>query len=173
MKKWAIEKLNNHKGMKGLKHNSETILKMKAKAKLRGNNGISEQLKGIPRPKNVLEKMKATMFKKGQIAINKGKPNFKIRGENNHNWKGGISKTNARKHIMMTLEYKLWRRGIFERDNYTCVWCGIRGAILQADHIKPWALFPELRFALDNGRTLCKECHKTTYTYGAKSIKKF
>ena len=64
--KWSTEKLKNHKGMTGKSHNIETIEKMKIKAKLRGNNGISEQLKGKPRPSYVKEKMKATMFKKGQ-----------------------------------------------------------------------------------------------------------
>lgn len=136
------------------------------------NRRNADKLIGIPRPIEVVEKMKATMFKKGQTPFNKGKPMLHRRGEKHHNWKGGISKTNSRRHIMMTLEYKLWRRGVFERDDWTCIWCGLRGDVLHADHIKPWALFPELRFALDNGRTLCVECHKTTDTYGSKSIKK-
>lgn len=55
-----------------------------------------------------------------------------------------------------------WRKEIFVRDDYTCQMCGKRGGYLEADHIKPWAYFPELRFDLDNGRTLCRPCHNTT-----------
>jgi hypothetical protein len=88
-----------------------------------------------------------------------------IRGEKHPNWKGGTTTINQR--IRKSIEYRLWREAVFERDNYTCVWCGKRGGELNADHIKPFAYFPELRFAIDNGRTLCVPCHKTTDTYGS------
>lgn len=89
------------------------------------------------------------------------------RGENHPNWQGG--KTALIQKLRNSTEYKLWREAVFKRDNYTCVWCGdSRGGNLNADHIKPFALFPELRFAIDNGRTLCEPCHWTTDTFGAK-----
>lgn len=103
-----------------------------------------------------------------------GKPNFKLRGENHPLWKGGITSINMK--IRTSIEYKIWRRSIFERDRYTCIWCGVKSGngkaiIIHADHIKPFALFPELRFAIDNGRTLCIDCHKTTDSYAGR-IKK-
>lgn len=59
-------------------------------------------------------------------------------------------------------EAKTWRKAIFVRDDYTCQVCNVRGTYLEADHIKPWAYFPELRFELSNGRTLCRACHDKT-----------
>ena len=61
-----------------------------------------------------------------------------------------------------------WRRDVFQRDNYTCRFCGKVGGKLNADHIKPFSLFPELRFDINNGRTLCVVCHRKTDTYGLK-----
>ena len=58
-----------------------------------------------------------------------------------------------------------WRKAVFERDNYTCQFCKTRGGTLNADHIKPYCDYPELRFELTNGRTLCIDCHKKTDTY--------
>lgn len=82
-------------------------------------------------------------------------------------------KTSLQKTIRESKPYKEWRTSIFTRDDFRCVLCKTGGRI-QADHIKPFALYPELRFNLDNGRTLCIECHKKTDTWGGRvlSIKK-
>lgn len=155
--------------MLGLKHSEETKRKMRESAILRGDCGGAAKLKGRERPVEVLEVMKKTMFKKGQAPANKGKPNFKMRGENHPNWRGGT--TPLKRALRMTLEYKLWRRAVFERDDFTCVLCGVRGVLLHADHIKPFSKYPELRTAIDNGRTLCVPCHKGTDTWGFRKEK--
>lgn len=90
-----------------------------------------------------------------------------VRGNNHHNWTGG--KSNNRNKYIMSFIYRLWRKQVFERDNYTCVICGQIGGDLQADHIKPWCEYPDLRYEIDNGRTLCKKCH---YKIGWNIFKK-
>jgi endogenous inhibitor of DNA gyrase (YacG/DUF329 family) len=59
-----------------------------------------------------------------------------------------------------------WRIAVFERDNYICQRCNIRGGRLQAHHKKPYKEYPDLRYDLNNGETLCIDCHKNTETYG-------
>lgn len=92
-----------------------------------------------------------------------------IRGQNHYNWKGGI--TPKLQAIRNSQKYKNWRQSIFERDNYTCQGCFRRGYKLNADHIKSFAEYPDLRFELSNGRTLCIDCHKKTSNYaGRKNV---
>ena len=86
-------------------------------------------------------------------------------GPNSNNWKGGISGENSR--IRSSKEYAEWRKAVFQRDRFTCIICGHRSKYdyrkgekcdIRADHIKPFCKFPELRFDVDNGRTLCLPC---------------
>ena len=94
------------------------------------------------------------MSKEHRIKISKANS-----GENSYRWKGGITDKNNK--IRKNVEYRLWREAIFTRDNWTCQMCQKRGGQkIHADHIKPFSVFPELRFAIDNGRTLCEDCHK-------------
>jgi len=78
----------------------------------------------------------------------------------------GISTENEK--IRRSKQYREWRKLVYERDNYTCVECGKHGGQLNADHIKPFAFYPDDRFKLENGKTLCLDCHKNTPTYGLK-----
>ena len=81
-------------------------------------------------------------------------------GSKNPNWKGGIwlSKLKVYTHYKNS-EYKTWRERVFRRDNYTCQECGIRGVFLHPHHIKSYTYYPEYRYDVDNGITLCVPCH--------------
>ena len=80
------------------------------------------------------------------------------KGSNHWNWQGGKTSVNAR--IRHSPEMKEWRTQVFIRDKYTCCRCKKIGGRLNADHIKPFYRFPELRFEISNGRTLCLKCHR-------------
>lgn len=103
-------------------------------------------------------KVTAGCFKRGHSPWNKDKNFPHVSGDKNVNWKGGITPIN--KAIRESSQYAIWRKSVFERDGYTCVECKKIGGFLQADHIKPFCLYPSLRFDINNGRTLCKPCHK-------------
>jgi len=78
--------------------------------------------------------------------------------EMNPNWKGGISTKN---HLIRTsIQAQLWKQAVLARDNWTCQHCGRRGGDMHVHHIKAFATYIELRFAIDNGITLCSSCHR-------------
>lgn len=114
-------------------------------------------------------------------------------GENSPNWRGG--KRGVNHSIRTSTQYKEWRMSIFERDNFTCKECKRKGGwckeskesiVLNADHVKPFSLIVRENFIttledarncielwdLDNGQTLCAECHRKTPTFGGLALKK-
>ena len=133
-------------------------------------------------------------FKKGFIPYNKGKKrldmvgntfrngkyhseNTKIKmynssrkGESSPFWRGGTTKESLA--ARSSFKYRLWRKAVFERDNYTCQECKRKEEVsgkLNAHHIKAFSIYKELRLMLSNGITLCEECHRKTDTYLWKS----
>ena len=106
-----------------------------------------------------------------QSKIRRGRPAPWVAGKNCHFWRGGI--TEEHKALRMSLAYRQWRTAVFTRDDYTCQACKQRGVKLQADHELPFSLYPDLRFEVLNGRTLCIPCHKKTPTYGRNKIAEY
>ena len=131
-----------------------------------------QRIKNFNQGKKLSEETKQRMSKS-----HKGKRCLFNVGINNHNWKGGISKLNN--IIRNIFEYRQWRDDVYTRDKFTCQECGnkrnyYKGIKLHAHHIKPFsnifqyyeittleeALNCEELWNINNGITLCKECHK-------------
>ena len=126
-----------------------------------------------PNPRYWLGKKLSRKHKK---AISKGHIGL-FRGDKNPAWKGGISLLEAR--IRRSFKYRQWRSDVFTRDNYICQECGYeKGGILEAHHIKPFAviiaeyniktleeaLVCEELWNINNGITFCKFCHRKINT---------
>lgn len=84
------------------------------------------------------------------------------KGKDHPAYKGNNRKTDEAIH-RQRYEYAQWRKKVFVRDNFTCQKCGTEDAEFHAHHIKPWADYPELRYEVNNGLTVCKECHETIH----------
>lgn len=106
----------------------------------------------------------------------------KISGENSHMWLGGLTPEMSR--IRNSFKYRQWRSDVFTRDEYICQDCGLKGCgNLNADHTKPFsaiikennietleqAMECDELWNINNGRTLCEDCHRKTDTYGGKA----
>lgn len=98
-----------------------------------------------------------TQIKKGQ-QLKKGHTG--MRGDSNPKWKGG--------------RYNYLKNQAKNRDDHTCQVCGLKDVeIMEVDHIKQKAEFPELQYDLDNLMTLCPNCHRRrTITFLKRWISK-
>lgn len=97
------------------------------------------------------------------------------RGDKNPAWIDGRS--NVTRQVRKCFRYRQWRSDVFTRDDFTCVFCGVRGTYLEADHFPKsfstifsdneiksleTALACEEFWDINNGRTLCRKCHDAT-----------
>lgn len=124
--------------------------------------------------KDISEKMKGNRngFKKGMIAwakdkkfteehrknISKGHKGVLL-GEKHHNWLHDRSKLKVQNRRNDSA-YCAWRREVWLRDNFKCKIGNpdCKGRI-EAHHILKWSDYPELRYKINNGITLCHFHH--------------
>jgi hypothetical protein len=95
--------------------------------------------------------------------------------ENTSNWKGG--KSSEYEKLKRSKEWKLWRKAVFERDNYTCQICHFRSGKgkhhidLHPHHLESASKYPEFRLCLDNGLTVCANCHGKIHSINFRNRK--
>lgn len=172
----------------GKKHSEERKEKIRQKAVGRKHSKESNKKKGNwSRGKTYKEIYgnKSDLEKKKRSEAHKGRPKSlearkKISGKNHYNWKGGISPLVMK--IRSCIKYHKWRLNVYQRDSYTCVNCHQIGSKLEAHHVKSFAdiinenkvdtmnkaLNCKELWNIDNGITLCKNCHKLTDSYKNK-----
>ena len=126
-------------------------------------------------PPEMIEKLKKSHLGKKtplQIREKMSKAQLKIDSNNDINWNGFTTPLYQR--IRKSPEYLKWRYDVFRRDNLTCVLCGKNKCYVEADHY-PKKFSEILRknnitfledslncqelWDINNGRTLCKDCH--------------
>lgn len=100
-------------------------------------------------------------------------------GENHHNYNPNLTNEDrlklSRHDIENIQNIKKWRREVYRRDNYTCQICCKRNGFgktiyLNAHHLNGWSWCVEGRFDINNGITLCKDCHNLFHgVYGNKN----
>lgn len=79
-------------------------------------------------------------------------------GENNPSWDHSKS-DEEREKTRRIPEYREWASKVYERDGYSCQYCGYRGGDFHAHHIHPYSTHPHRRTDISNGVTLCRTCH--------------
>lgn len=127
--------------------------------------GVSNPLKN----KAILQKVSDTCEKKYGVKYYVMTQRFS--GESSPRWKGGVARQRSER---FTYDYIVWRKNVFDRDLYTCQCCKRKNhkgnndtVYLNAHHIFNWKDNPNLRFNIDNGITLCTDCHNKFHSkYG-------
>lgn len=158
-----------NKGLKGIHVSPETEFK-RGDRRLVGNKsrlGKPPWNKGKSLSEETKRKISQSLM---------GRPTGRTGSKSNF-WKGGKSSEYTK--LKNSLAWKNWRRSVFERDDYTCQECGERNykgngksVWIHPHHIKSRTEFPELQFDVNNGITLCRDCHRKTHNYGIKAVRR-
>lgn len=133
------------------------------------NRGLPSPLKGIPRDPEIGKRVSSTklsrQFKHSDETKRKMSANRKGKraGEAAHQWihdRSKLKRYNDVSKDRRSYAYAFWRKSVWLRDNFKCkinnAECAGR---IEAHHILGWAEYPELRYEINNGITLCHGHH--------------
>lgn len=81
----------------------------------------------------------------------------KYTGSSNSNWKGAQIPDEVRQR--RSYDTKIWREACLKRDDFKCTLCG-SAEKLHVHHILEFADYPERRWDINNGKTVCVFCHE-------------
>lgn len=104
-----------------------------------------------PRPKQPITTFKHQKFCCKPCADKHG---VRYRGPDNVLYRRDALRRNKRRG-----EHKAWAQKVISRDGAICQRCGASEVELHAHHIKPFETYPDLRYVVENGLTLCAPCH--------------
>ena len=143
------------------------------------NSPKTEFKRGNLKSKNAYKFQKGSKVNIGRIPWNKGEKGLQVAwnkglkgylaGKKHWQWKGGITPENTK--IRNSTEIRLWRKSVFQKDNWICQKCKERkSGKLRSHHILNFAEYPKLRTSIENGITFCKNCHEEFHDkYGKKN----
>lgn len=83
----------------------------------------------------------------------------KLRLAQKKRYENHVYKTDESKLARVKPEYKFWREQVYNRDDWTCQKCHIKGGKLHPHHIRNFSEFTDLRYDVSNGITLCTTHH--------------
>lgn len=170
MRKFSPEALANIRAAAARRRGESHFVSVETIAKIKARNGSPESVehfrkKGIERYSNPQER--AAQAERRRQYLRLPGTRLKLSEAMIKSWdrRLGIGVRNNRRpqEHSFTFEYREWRTAVFTRDCYTCQECGKLGSSvrLEAHHLKSWHNYPELRYEISNGITLCAQpCHK-------------
>jgi len=161
-------------------------IKRNADPEYRKKQSIAQR--GKKRSKEARMKMSLAQRERFKDPEERKKCGRRLVGKANGMYKDG--RTTLAYSLRHCKKYEIWRKAVFERDNYTCQLCKKVGGELEAHHIRPFSIIleeflkkysqfspvedKEILFELgitykpfwdiNNGITLCRECHYNNYT---------
>lgn len=151
----------------GKKRTVETKLKMSLAKIGRKNKPHSTEArvkmslasKGVPKSDSH-KKSLSIARKKNPVRFWLGKKRTEMSGERNWRWIKDRSKIKTSDRSFNDPNSKIWSRNVKNRDGWKCkIANDTCSGQLEAHHILPWRDYPELRYEINNGITLCHAHH--------------